>query len=53
KYLPYSQQFESGYLAFERPEFKEFFGAHYVQLPLEKGDAVFFNPALFHAAGHN
>jgi len=53
KYLPYSQQFESGYLAFERPEFKEFFEAHYVQLPLEKGDAVFFNPALFHAAGHN
>jgi len=24
-----------------------------VQLPLKKGDAVFFNPALFHAAGHN
>lgn len=43
KYLPYSQQFESGYLAFERPEFKEFFEANYVQLPLEKGDAVFFN----------
>lgn len=53
KYLPYSQQYESGYLAFERPEFKEFFEANYVQLPLKKGDAVFFNPALFHAAGHN
>lgn len=53
KYLPYSQQFESGYLAFEHPEFKDFFEANYVQLPLEKGDAVFFNPALFHAAGHN
>jgi ectoine hydroxylase-related dioxygenase (phytanoyl-CoA dioxygenase family) len=24
-----------------------------VQLPLRKGDAVFFNPALFHAAGAN
>jgi ectoine hydroxylase-related dioxygenase (phytanoyl-CoA dioxygenase family) len=24
-----------------------------VQLPLEKGDAVFFNPALIHAAGSN
>jgi ectoine hydroxylase-related dioxygenase (phytanoyl-CoA dioxygenase family) len=24
-----------------------------VQLPLEKGDVVFFNPALFHAAGTN
>ena len=25
----------------------------YVQLPLTKGDAVFFNPALFHGAGNN
>jgi ectoine hydroxylase-related dioxygenase (phytanoyl-CoA dioxygenase family) len=24
-----------------------------VQLPLAKGDAVFFNPAVFHAAGRN
>ena len=24
-----------------------------MQLPLEKGDALFFNPALFHAAGSN
>ena len=24
-----------------------------MQLPLTKGDAVFFNPALFHAAGEN
>ena len=24
-----------------------------MQLPLKKGDAVFFNPALFHAAGNN
>jgi ectoine hydroxylase-related dioxygenase (phytanoyl-CoA dioxygenase family) len=24
-----------------------------VQLPLAKGDAAFFNPALFHGAGHN
>ena len=30
------------------PEFQEYFEAHYVQLPLEKGDAVFFNPALLH-----
>src|SRR5262249_40864730 len=26
---------------------------HHVQLALEKGDAAFFNPALFHAAGNN
>jgi ectoine hydroxylase-related dioxygenase (phytanoyl-CoA dioxygenase family) len=24
-----------------------------VQLPLAKGDVVFFNPAMFHGAGHN
>ena len=35
------------------PEFQEYFDAHYVQLPLEKGDAVFFNPALLHGAGTN
>jgi len=29
------------------------FEARCVQLPLSKGDAVFFNPALFHAAGAN
>ena len=52
-YLPHSQRFESGYLAWRLPRFVEYFDAHRVQLPLEKGDAVFFNPALFHAAGHN
>ncbi|MEV6481494.1 phytanoyl-CoA dioxygenase family protein [Streptomyces sp. NPDC051576] len=52
-YLPHSQKFEPGYLAWRLPQFIEYFGAHHVQLPLEKGDAVFFNPALFHGAGHN
>src|SRR3954463_5951014 len=52
-YLPYSHQYEPGYLAFHLPEFTEYFGQHYVQLPLEKGDAAFFNPALFHGAGTN
>ncbi|MGW0584098.1 phytanoyl-CoA dioxygenase family protein [Streptomyces sp. NPDC002920] len=52
-YLPHSQKFEPGYLAWRLPEFVEYFDAHHVQLPLEKGDAAFFNPALFHAAGHN
>ena len=51
--LPFSQQFEGGYLAFNRPEFVEFFAAHHVQVPLAKGDAVFFNPALYHGAGSN
>ncbi|MFE5139168.1 phytanoyl-CoA dioxygenase family protein [Streptomyces fagopyri] len=52
-YLPHSQKYEPGYLAWRRPEFAAYFEEHHVQLPLAKGDAVFFNPALFHAAGHN
>ena len=52
-YLPNAQKYLYGYLAWWRPEFKEYFEQHYVQLPLSKGDAVFFNPALFHAAGTN
>ncbi|SOE07675.1 phytanoyl-CoA dioxygenase family protein [Streptomyces sp. Ag109_G2-15] len=52
-YLPYSQQYEPGYLAWRLPEFQAYFEAHHVQLSLAKGDAAFFNPALFHAAGHN
>ncbi|MFF4260273.1 phytanoyl-CoA dioxygenase family protein [Streptomyces sp. NPDC001663] len=52
-YLPHSQKFEPGYLAWRLPQFVEYFDAHHVQLPQEKGDAAFFNPALFHAAGYN
>ncbi|EFL20579.1 phytanoyl-CoA dioxygenase [Streptomyces himastatinicus ATCC 53653] len=52
-FLPHSQKYEPGYLAWRLPEFIAYFEDHHVQLPLEKGDAVFFNPALFHAAGHN
>ena len=52
-YLPYSQQYAPGYLAWRLPEFREYFAEHYVQLPLAKGDAAFFNPALFHGAGTN
>ena len=52
-YLPYSQAYLPGYLATGLPEFKAYFAEHHVQLPLEKGDAAFFNPALFHGAGHN
>ncbi|MEO6653121.1 MAG: phytanoyl-CoA dioxygenase family protein [Ilumatobacteraceae bacterium] len=52
-YLPFSQQYELGYLAWRNPEFVDYFQAGYTQLPLRKGDMVFFNPALFHAAGTN
>ncbi len=52
-YLPYSQAYLPGYLATGLPEFKAYFAEHHVQLALETGDAAFFNPALFHAAGNN
>ncbi|QWW67355.1 phytanoyl-CoA dioxygenase family protein [Rhizobium sp. WYJ-E13] len=52
-FLPHSQTYEPGYLALKRQEFKDYFEQNHVQLPLQKGDVVFFNPALFHAAGTN
>ncbi|MFD2178269.1 phytanoyl-CoA dioxygenase family protein [Veronia pacifica] len=51
--LPYSQQLPDGYFSIHQSEFNAYFQQHAIQLPLEKGDAVFFNPALFHAAGEN
>ena len=53
KLLPFSQQYRPGYAAWRRDDFRAYFEDHYVQLPLNKGDAIFFNPALFHAAGTN
>ena len=52
-YLPHSQKYAAGYLAFHRPEFTAYFDEHFAQLPLRTGDAVFFNPAVFHGAGTN
>ncbi|KAL0243720.1 hypothetical protein I308_105691 [Cryptococcus tetragattii IND107] len=51
--LPFSQQFDHGYIAYRQPEFVDFFHKHMVQAALDTGDALFFNPALFHAAGDN
>ena len=51
--LPFSQQYPEGYLAWRHDEFKDYFAEHAVQLEVKKGDAMFFNPALFHAAGDN
>ena len=53
KLLPFSQMYGPGYLAYEDPAFATHFENHCVQLPLKKGDALFFSPALFHAAGAN
>lgn len=52
-FLPHSQKYLPGYLAVHQPECLAVFEKHHVQLPLSKGDAVFFNPALIHAAGTN
>ncbi len=52
-YMPCTHRYPLGYLAWRRTEFAEYFAEHHVQLPLQTGDAVFFNPALVHAAGTN
>jgi len=52
-YLPYSQNYPEGYLAFNRSEFQNYFEKNRSQPVLKKGDMVFFNPALMHAAGAN
>lgn len=51
--LPFSQHYELGYLAWRDQAFIDYFAGHAIQLPLSKGDLLFFNPALFHAAGTN
>jgi len=51
--LPHSQKWPVGYLAMGRADVKEYFAANHVQLPLAKGDMLFFSPALYHAAGTN
>ncbi len=52
-YLPYSHQMLEGYVAFQRDNFQRYFDENRTQLPLQKGDAVFFNPAVMHGAGTN
>lgn len=53
RFLPFSQMFEEGFIAYRLPQFQEYFEREYLSLPLKQGDAVFFNPAVFHAAGEN
>ena len=52
-YLPHSQKYPMGYVAWKRPEFRDFVNANFIQIALKKGDVSFFNPAVFHAAGTN
>lgn len=51
--LPFSQKLLGGYISVEHEEVRDHFLKHFVQLALDKGDMLFFNPALFHAAGDN
>lgn len=53
KLLPFSQAYRAGYAAWRRDDFRALFEERCIQLPLAKGDGLFFNPALFHAAGAN
>lgn len=53
RYLPHSQKYEHGYLAFHQREFQMYFEEAHIQLPLRKGDAVFFSPALLYSEGAN
>lgn len=53
RFLPFSQTYAPGYLAWRRDEFRSFFQEKYIAVPLALGDGVFFNPAVFHAAGAN
>ena len=52
-YLPHSQKYPMGYVAWKRPEFRDFVNKNFIQITLNKGDVSFFNPAVFHAAGTN
>lgn len=51
--LPFSQKWQPGYVAMNRPDVQALFAAKHVQLPLARGDMLFFSPALLHAAGSN
>ena len=51
--LPYSQQYDLGYLTWRDTNFAGFFNKYSVQNSMSKGDGIFFNPAIFHAAGAN
>ena len=51
--IPNSQKYGPGYIASHLPEFQEYSNERAVQVPLGRGDAIFFSPALFHGAGEN
>ena len=52
-FLPFSQQYPLGYMAWRDTKFIKYFEKNSVQISMKKGDAVFLSPALFHAGGTN
>ena len=53
KLLLGSQKDPDGYLTYRRAEEQTRFERECSQIPFKKGDLVFFNPSIFHAAGGN
>lgn len=53
KLLPGSQNWAENYARFRDPAVKALFEENCVQLPLQKGDLLFFSPGLLHGAGEN
>ena len=51
--LPFSQKLERGYVSIGQADVRQVFLDNYAQLSLKPGDMIFFNPAVFHAAGEN
>lgn len=52
-FVPHSQKYVPGYFARDDDAFARVVEEHAVQIPLSKGDVVFFNPAVIHGAGDN
>lgn len=51
--LPNSQRYAGGYVHYRADAVTQVFDRHMVQLPLAKGDVLFFSPALIHGGGTN
>lgn len=53
KLLPFSQTWSQNYSSYRDPDVRALFDDRHVQLPLNKGDLLFFSPGLLHGAGDN
>lgn len=53
KFIPYSHLKKNGFNLIKKNKVLDICENNYIQLELNIGDGVFFNPAIFHAAGDN